>query len=94
MRVLMIQPNYHCGGAEIAGNWPPAWVAYLAGSLKKAGESRRQFVNVSEASCAAWFTVQNGAFGMMAGSDRCTTETPGRSPGRSSLRERFQDMRG
>ena len=25
------------GGAEIAGNWPPAWVAYLAGSLKRAG---------------------------------------------------------
>jgi hypothetical protein len=27
-------PCYHSGGAEIAGNWPPAWVAYLAGSLK------------------------------------------------------------
>jgi organic radical activating enzyme len=25
MRVLMIQPNYHCGSAEIAGNWPPGW---------------------------------------------------------------------
>ena len=21
-----IHPNYHSGGAEIAGNWPPAWV--------------------------------------------------------------------
>jgi len=28
MRILMIQPNYHSGGAEIAGNWPPSWVPY------------------------------------------------------------------
>ncbi len=34
MRILFIHPNYHSGGAEIAGNWPPAWVAYLAGALK------------------------------------------------------------
>lgn len=26
MRVVLIHPNYHSGGAEIAGNWPPAWV--------------------------------------------------------------------
>ncbi len=37
MRILLIHPNYHSGGAEIAGNWPPAWVAYLAGPLKAAG---------------------------------------------------------
>ena len=37
MRVLLLQPNYHSGGAEIAGNWPPAWVAYLAGYLKAGG---------------------------------------------------------
>ncbi|MCZ8187044.1 MAG: magnesium-protoporphyrin IX monomethyl ester anaerobic oxidative cyclase [Beijerinckiaceae bacterium] len=37
MRVMLIHPNYHSGGAEIAGNWPPAWVAYLAGSLRSAG---------------------------------------------------------
>ena len=37
MRILFIHPNYHSGGAEIAGNWPPAWVAYLAGALKGAG---------------------------------------------------------
>ena len=37
MRILLLHPNYHSGGAEIAGNWPPAWVAYLAGSLKRAG---------------------------------------------------------
>ena len=37
MRVLMIQPNYHAGGAEIAGNWPPGWAAYIGGALKHAG---------------------------------------------------------
>ncbi|MDE3122643.1 MAG: cobalamin-dependent protein, partial [Paracoccaceae bacterium] len=37
MRILFIHPNYHSGGAEIAGNWPPAWVAYLSGALKAAG---------------------------------------------------------
>ena len=37
MRVLFIHPNYHSGGAEIAGNWPPAWVAYLTGYLKAGG---------------------------------------------------------
>jgi anaerobic magnesium-protoporphyrin IX monomethyl ester cyclase len=37
MRILLIHPNYHSGGAEIAGNWPPAWVAYLAGALKAGG---------------------------------------------------------
>lgn len=37
MRIVFIHPNYHSGGAEIAGNWPPAWVAYLTGSLKRAG---------------------------------------------------------
>lgn len=34
MRIVFVHPNYHSGGAEIAGNWPPARVAYLAGSLK------------------------------------------------------------
>ena len=37
MRIVLIHPNYHSGGAEIAGNWPPAWVAYLTGPLKAAG---------------------------------------------------------
>ncbi|MBX9796109.1 magnesium-protoporphyrin IX monomethyl ester anaerobic oxidative cyclase [Sphingomonas sp.] len=37
MRILFIHPNYHSGGAEIAGNWPPAWAAYLTGALRKAG---------------------------------------------------------
>jgi anaerobic magnesium-protoporphyrin IX monomethyl ester cyclase len=45
MRVLLIHPNYHSGGAEIAGNWPPAWVAYLAGYLKAGGYSEIQFVD-------------------------------------------------
>jgi anaerobic magnesium-protoporphyrin IX monomethyl ester cyclase len=45
MRILLIHPNYHSGGAEIAGNWPPAWVAYLAGSLRQAGYTDIRFVD-------------------------------------------------
>jgi anaerobic magnesium-protoporphyrin IX monomethyl ester cyclase len=45
MRILFIHPNYHSGGAEIAGNWPPAWVAYLAGSLKRAGFDDIEFID-------------------------------------------------
>ena len=45
MRILFIHPNYHSGGAEIAGNWPPAWVAYLSGALKKAGYADIKFID-------------------------------------------------
>lgn len=45
MRILLIHPNYHSGGAEIAGNWPPAWVAYLAGALKAAGYADLRFID-------------------------------------------------
>jgi anaerobic magnesium-protoporphyrin IX monomethyl ester cyclase len=45
MRVLLIHPNYHSGGAEIAGNWPPAWVAYLAGYLKAGGYTEVRFID-------------------------------------------------
>ncbi len=45
MRILLIHPNYHSGGAEIAGNWPPAWVAYLAGALKAAGYNDVHFID-------------------------------------------------
>ncbi len=45
MRILMIQPNYHAGGAEIAGNWPPGWVAYIGGALKTAGFTNIRFVD-------------------------------------------------
>jgi anaerobic magnesium-protoporphyrin IX monomethyl ester cyclase len=41
----MIQPNYHAGGAEIAGNWPPGWVAYVGGALKGAGMTDVRFVD-------------------------------------------------
>lgn len=44
-RVLFIHPNYHSGGAEIAGNWPPDWVAYLTGALKQAGFMDVQFID-------------------------------------------------
>jgi anaerobic magnesium-protoporphyrin IX monomethyl ester cyclase len=45
MRVLLLHPNYHSGGAEIAGNWPPAWAAYLAGALKQAGYDDLRFID-------------------------------------------------
>jgi anaerobic magnesium-protoporphyrin IX monomethyl ester cyclase len=45
MRILMIQPNYHSGGAEIAGNWPPSWVPYVGGALKTAGFNEIRFVD-------------------------------------------------
>ena len=45
MRIVLIHPNYYSGGAEIAGNWPPAWVAYLAGSLKRHGYDDIRFID-------------------------------------------------
>lgn len=45
MRILLLHPNYHSGGAEIAGNWPPAWVAYLTGYLKDGGYTDITFVD-------------------------------------------------
>ncbi len=45
MRILMIQPNYHAGGAEIAGNWPPSWAPYLGGAIKNAGYTNVRFID-------------------------------------------------
>ncbi|HUN92919.1 MAG TPA: magnesium-protoporphyrin IX monomethyl ester anaerobic oxidative cyclase [Burkholderiaceae bacterium] len=45
MRIVLLHPNYHSGGAEIAGNWPPAWAAYLAGALKGAGYTEVKFID-------------------------------------------------
>jgi anaerobic magnesium-protoporphyrin IX monomethyl ester cyclase len=45
MRIALVHPNYHSGGAEIAGNWPPAWAAYLAGALKSAGYEDVLFID-------------------------------------------------
>jgi anaerobic magnesium-protoporphyrin IX monomethyl ester cyclase len=45
MRVLLIHPNYHSGGAEIAGKWPPAWAAYIAGALRQAGYADVGFID-------------------------------------------------
>jgi len=58
MRIVLVHPNYHSGGAEIAGNWPPAWAAYLTGSLKAAGYGDVRFIdamtnNLSEEALAA-----------------------------------------
>ena len=45
MRILLVHPNYHSGGAEIAGSWPPAWAAYLAGALRGAGYDDVHFID-------------------------------------------------
>ncbi|MBN2906391.1 MAG: magnesium-protoporphyrin IX monomethyl ester anaerobic oxidative cyclase [Rhodobacteraceae bacterium] len=45
MRICFVHPNYKSGGAEIAGNWPPAWVAYLTGSLRIAGYDDIHFID-------------------------------------------------
>ncbi len=45
MRIVFIHPNYHSGGAEIAGSWPPAWVAYLTGHLKRSGFNDVHFID-------------------------------------------------
>jgi anaerobic magnesium-protoporphyrin IX monomethyl ester cyclase len=45
MRIALVQPNYHCGGAEIAGNWPPSWAAYIGGAIKAAGYPDVTFID-------------------------------------------------
>ena len=45
VRILLIHPNYKSGGAEIAGNWPPAWAPYLAGAMRKAGFDDIHFID-------------------------------------------------
>jgi len=45
MRIVLVHPNYHSGGAEIAGNWPPAWAAYLGGALKADGYDDVRFID-------------------------------------------------
>ncbi len=45
MRLVLVHPNYHSGGAEIAGTWPPAWVAYLAGAVRAAGFQDLHFID-------------------------------------------------
>jgi anaerobic magnesium-protoporphyrin IX monomethyl ester cyclase len=49
MRILFVHPNYHSGGAEIAGNWPPAWAAYLTGHLRRAGFDDIHFIDAMTA---------------------------------------------
>ncbi len=57
MRILFVHPNYRSGGAEIAGTWPPAWVAYLTGHLRQTGFEDVHFIdamtdNLSDADLA------------------------------------------
>jgi anaerobic magnesium-protoporphyrin IX monomethyl ester cyclase len=44
-RIVFVHPNYQSGGAEIAGNWPPAWVAYLAGPCARRGYDDIHFID-------------------------------------------------
>jgi len=45
MRILFIHRNYDSGEAEIAGNWPPAWMADLTGALKQNGFTDIVFID-------------------------------------------------
>ncbi|GAB0150524.1 magnesium-protoporphyrin IX monomethyl ester anaerobic oxidative cyclase [Marichromatium gracile] len=45
MRILFVHPNYSAGAADIAGNWSPAWVAYVAGYLKSGGYEDYHFID-------------------------------------------------
>ncbi len=45
MRILFVHPNYRSGGAEIAGTWPLAWVAYLTGHLRQSGFDDIHFID-------------------------------------------------
>jgi anaerobic magnesium-protoporphyrin IX monomethyl ester cyclase len=45
MKIVLVHPNYHSGGAEIAGSWPAAWVAYIGGALKSAGFTDISFID-------------------------------------------------
>jgi len=45
MRIVLIHPNHHSGGAEIAGDWPPAWAAYLTGFLRREGFADVTFID-------------------------------------------------
>ena len=47
-KVLLITPPYHCGVLESAGTWMPLGMAYVAGSLQKAGYSVRIYDAMSK----------------------------------------------
>jgi len=44
---ICIQPNYHAGGAEIVGHWPPGRVAYIGGALRTAGFDDITFIDAT-----------------------------------------------
>lgn len=64
MRILLIHPNYHSGGAEIAGNWPPAWAAYLTGALKAAGYCDIRFIDAESCRGVCCSVARERASGM------------------------------
>jgi anaerobic magnesium-protoporphyrin IX monomethyl ester cyclase len=51
---------YHAGGAEIAGNWPPGWAAYIGGALRHDGFWNLRFIDamafhIEDPSCSTSF---------------------------------------
>ena len=45
MRIALVHPHYHSGGAEIAGNWPPAltlWVDDNWGHVKQESDGEQR----------------------------------------------------
>ena len=78
MRILFIHPNYHSGGADIAGTWTPAWIAYLAGPLKAAGFDDIHFIDAMTMNVTPEALRQTACCG--AGDPACRFTISPRSP--------------
>lgn len=40
-KILFVTAPYHTGGIQVAGNWPPLYMAYLAGAARESGAEAR-----------------------------------------------------
>lgn len=49
MRLVLVQPNYHADGVEVAGCWSPTWVATIGRALEAAGFDDVTFVDAMTA---------------------------------------------
>ncbi len=45
VKLVVVRPDEHAGGTEIAGNCPPGWVAYIGGALAHTGFTDITFVD-------------------------------------------------
>ncbi len=43
--LVVVRPDDHAGGTEIAGNCPPGWVAYIGGAIAHSGFTDITFVD-------------------------------------------------